>query len=153
MFNDWKTEKATVALIDAAQDLADKLVSAKPHFVETHAAAAQFWGVEHLIRDQDLWAIVDWKPAMVARFVRDTQTRIAALRKARDYASSDGLAIWLHTARAITEPRLMPPVRDIWAALLGAGVNADAMLRDMLDDAGLPPGHTRRGPKGFCGEG
>ena len=78
--------------------------------------------------------------------------RIAALRKQRDYASSDGLAIWLHTARAVTEPRIAPPVRQIWRLLSLAGPNADAMAEDLLQDAGLPVDSRRFVPKGFESE-
>ena len=40
MFDTWKKEKATAALVDEAQALADKLSQAKPHIVDSHAAAA-----------------------------------------------------------------------------------------------------------------
>jgi hypothetical protein len=84
-----------------------------------------------------------------ARFASATQIKIAALRKKREYDSSDGLAIWLHTARAVSEPRITPPVRDIWHQILNAGTNADSMAQDLLQDAGLPYDQTRRVPTGF----
>ncbi|MFN4130593.1 MAG: hypothetical protein ACK4GC_12395 [Paracoccaceae bacterium] len=149
MFGNWQKEKATTALIDAAQALADKLASAKPHHVESQAAAAQVWAVRMRAEGQELLDLIDWKPAALGRFVATTQTRIAALRKARDYASSDGLTVWLHTARAVSEPRIAPAVREIWAQLSGAGVNVEAMIEDQLLDAGLPLDLTRRVPKGF----
>lgn len=149
MFSNWKQEKATSTLIDEAQALSAKLASAKPHFLDSHAAAAQFWAASHLSNGLNLHELVDWKPADVARFAAAAGTKIAALRKQREYASSDGLAIWLHTARAVTEPRIAPAVRDIWRQLSQAGLNADAMAEDLLQDAGLQMDHSRRVPKGF----
>ena len=149
MFSNWKQEKATSTLIDEAQALSDKLASAKPHFLDSHAAAAQFWAASHLSNGLNLHELVDWKPADVARFAAAAGTKIAALRKQREYASSDGLAVWLHTARAVTEPRIAPAVRDIWRQLSQAGLNADAMAEDLLQDAGLQMDHSRRVPKGF----
>lgn len=150
MFSTWKQEKATQALIDEAQALADRLAQAKPHFVESQSAAARFWAAQHLADGQNLYDIAAWPPATVVRFAKSAQTRIAAMRKQRDYDSSDGLAVWLHTARAVTEPRIAPPVRDIWQFLLNAGQNADAMAQDLLQDAGLPSDATRATPKGFA---
>lgn len=149
MFSNWKQEKATSTLIDEAQALSAKLASAKPHFLDSHAAAAQFWAASHLSNGLNLHELVDWKPADVARFAAAAGTKIAALRKQREYASSDGLAVWLHTARAVTEPRIAPAVRDIWRQLSQAGLNADAMAEDLLQDAGLQMDHSRRVPKGF----
>lgn len=152
MFSTWKQEKAVATLVDEAQALSDKLSSAKPHILDSHAAAAQFWAARYLAAGQDLHDLIDWKPAAVARFAATAQTRIAALRKQRDYDSSDGLAIWLHTARAVTEPRIAPAVREIWQQILAAGPNADAMAHDLLQDAGLPVDQGRRIPKGFSVE-
>jgi hypothetical protein len=149
MFSAWKQEKAVTDLIDAAQALADRLASAKPHIVESHAAAAQFWAASYLAEGQVLHEMPDWKPAAVTRFAAAAKSRIATLRKAREYDSSDGLAIWLHTARAVSEPRIAPPVRDIWRQILNAGPNAQSMAEDLLQEAGLPDGGALRGPKGF----
>jgi hypothetical protein len=149
MFNAWKQEKATAALVDEAQALAERLAQAKPHFVESQAAAAQFWAAFYLATGQNLYDLTDWTHTAVNRFTSAAQTRIAAMRKKREYDSSDGLAIWLHTARAVTEPRIAPPVRDIWTAILNAGPNADSMADDLLQDADLPMGSGRRAPKGF----
>ncbi|MDP1577320.1 MAG: hypothetical protein Q8L76_11245 [Cypionkella sp.] len=149
MFNDWQLEKATMALVTEAQNLSDKLQTAKPHIVESHAAAAQFWAVSYAVKGQDLHDLILWKPAAIVRFANDAATRIAALRKQRDYDSSDGLAVWLHTARAVKEPRVAPAVRDIWQKILEAGSNADAMAGDLLQDAGLPLDHSRRIPTSF----
>ena len=85
----------------------------------------------------------------MTRFLNATQTRIAALRKARDYDLSDGLTIWLHTARAVTEPRLLPPVREIWQQVRDAGPNATGMLQDLLQAEGLPDAPLGRMPDGF----
>jgi hypothetical protein len=156
MFNAWKQEKATVALIDAAQDVADRLSSAKPHIRDAHAAAAWFWQVAFRAEGKDLHRLAEWPPANVARFATAAQSRIAILRKARAYDSSDGLAIWLHTAHAITEPRIAPAVRDIWQQLLAAGPNADAMAQDMIADADFWSGSERpalperQAPVGFA---
>ena len=150
MFSDWQGEKATAALIDAAQAVADKLAAGKPHFTESHAANAQFWAASYFADGHDLYALAQWKPAAVARFVATAQTKIATLRKQRDYDLSDGLAIWLHTARATSEPRIAPAVREIWQQLLQAGPNADAMAEDLLTDAGLPLADGRRAPAGVA---
>lgn len=96
--------------------------------------------------------MIDWKIADVTRFAKAAETKIAALRKQRAYDSSDGLAIWLHAARAITEPRIAPAVRDIWRHILAAGPNSDGIASDLLQDAGLPMNNGRRMPKGFAGE-
>ena len=149
MFSTWKQEKATAALVDEARALSDKLAAAKPHIVDSHAAAAQFWAASYLAIGQNLHELTVWKPAAVARFATAAQTKIAVLRKAREYDSSDGLAIWLHTARAVTEPRIAPAVREIWQQIVDAGPNADAMAHDLLQDAGLPVDQVRRIPKGF----
>jgi hypothetical protein len=149
MFNAWKQEKATAALVDAANALSNKLAEAKPHFLESHAAFAAFWAASYLAEGQNLHDMADWKPSEVARFVSKTQTKIAALRKAREYDSSDGLSVWLHTARAISEPRIAPDVRDIWQQIVSAGPNAESMAADLLQDAGLPVEGDRRAPKGF----
>ena len=149
MFSNWKQEKATTTLIEEAQALSDKLAAAKPHILDSHAASAQFWAASHLSNGLDLHELANWKPAAVARFATAAVTKIAALRKKREYDSSDGLAIWLHTARAVTEPRIAPAVRDIWWQLSQAGTNADAMAEDLLQDAGLQMDHSRRVPKGF----
>jgi len=149
MFSTWKQEKATTSLIDAAQAVVDKLATAKPHIPEYQAAAAQFWEASYLAEGQNLHELTVWEPAAVARFVATAQTKIAALRKAREYDSSDGLAIWLHTARAVTEPRIAPVVREIWQHILNAGPNADGMAGDQIQDAGLSIGEGRRAPRGF----
>lgn len=149
MFGNWQKEKAIIALVDEAQAVADRLATGKPHAVEMHAAAAQFWAIVHRADGQDLETLIDWKPADIARFLRATQTKIAALRKARDYTSSDGLAVWLYTARAVAEPRVSPAVREIWTHLSAAGVNVDSMVADLLQDAGLVQDRPRCSPKGF----
>ncbi|NEX48323.1 hypothetical protein [Pseudotabrizicola algicola] len=148
-FGKWQKEKAVQALVDEAQAVADRLAGGKPHAVEQHAAAAQFWAQVHLAEGVDLTSLASWKAAEVTRFVRGAQTRIAALRKARDYVSSDGLAVWLHTARAVAEPRIAPPVREIWAHLSAAGQNVEAMLADLLEDAGMAAAAGRLVPEGF----
>ena len=153
MFGTWKAEKAVQALVDEAQALADKLASAKPHFVESYAAEAQVWAVRHMAEGVDLANVLDWTPADAARFAKSAATRIAALRKARDYGPSDGLTIWLHTARAVSEPRILPPLRAIWARLGRVGPNAASMAEDLLQEAGLPAGGAWVVPKGLGVEG
>ncbi len=148
-FSNWQKEKAIQALVDEAQAVADRLAGGKPHAVEQHAAAAQFWAQVHLADGQDLTKLASWKAAEVQRFVRASQTKIAALRKARDYVSSDGLAAWLHTARAVQEPRITPAVREIWTHLSAAGQNVEAMLADLLEDAGMAMAEGRLVPEGF----
>lgn len=149
MFSNWQHEKAKLALIDEAQAMADKLASAKRHVLDSHAAYAQVWAVTYRAQGMDLYDLAQWKPAALTRFTAATLTKIAALRKQRAYDSSDGLAIWLHTARAVTEPRLAQAVREIWRQVSQAGVNADAMAADLLAEAGLPPDASRRIPTGF----
>ena len=149
MFNAWKQEKATVALVDEAQALAEKLSGTKPHILDSHSAAAQFWASSYLATGQDLFNLIDWTPAAATRFAAALQARIAILRKKREYDSSDGLAIWLHTTRAVFEPRFAPAARDIWQQILKAGPNAESMAQDLLQDAGLPVDEVRRVPKGF----
>ena len=150
MFNAWKQEKATAALVGDAQAVADRLASAKRHVVDSCAATAWFWAASLQAEGQDPYAIASWSPAAVTRFVTATQTRIAALRKAREYDLSDGLSVWLHTARAVTEPRITRPVQDIWQMILGAGPNADTMATDLMADAGLPAVLVRQAPTGFA---
>jgi len=149
MFNTWKQEKATASLVDEAQALSDKLATAKPHILESHAAAALFWAAAYLADGQNLHELTLWKPAAVTRFILTAQTRIAALRKKREYDSSDGLAIWLHTARAVAEPRIAPVVREIWQLILNAGPNADAMAQDQMQEAGISAQDGRRAPRGL----
>lgn len=150
MFKSWQLEKAVQAVIDEAQGMVDRLASAKPHVVESYAAYAQLWAVTLLGEGLDLRDLAGWKPAEVKRFITGTQTRIAALRKKREYDSSDGLAVWLHTARSVTEPRIAPAVGEIWRLLQDTGVNVDAMITDLLQDAGLPSDHPRMSPKGLA---
>ncbi len=150
MFSAWKDEKAIATLVEEAQAVSDKLATTKPHFRDAHAAAAQVWVAKSLAEGQDLYSLSDWPPAAVKRFASSAKTRVAALRKARDYDSSDGLAVWLHTARAISEPRIAPAVRDIWQHLMGAGPNAQSMAEETLQEAGLPLGGALRIPKGFA---
>lgn len=152
MFDTWKKEKATMALIDEAQALSDKLAQAKPHIVDSHAAAAWYWAASYLAAGQNIQDLINWPSAAAARFATTAQAKIAALRKQREYDSSDGLAIWLHTARAVTEPRIAPAAREIWQQLLATGPNADAMTQDLLQDAGLPFDQIRYIPKGFSVE-
>jgi hypothetical protein len=149
MFKNWQLEKATTALIDEAQALADKLDTAKPHVLDGHAAFVQLWEASYLSEKQSLHDLSFLKPKALMRFISATETKIAALRKQREYESSDGLAIWLHTARAVTEPRIAPAVCQIWQLLMNAGPNADGMLDDLLQDAGLPPRKSRIVPHGF----
>lgn len=149
MFSTWKQEKATVSLIDEAQMLLDKLSTAKPYILESHAAAARFWAASYLADGQNLHDLMVWEPATVARFSVTAQMRITALRKKREYDSSDGLAIWLHTARAVTEPRIGPVVRRIWQLILNAGPNADAMAQDQLREAGFSMVNGVQTPIGF----
>lgn len=149
MFKDWKIEKATAALVDEAQALADKLATAKPHVVDSHAAAARFWEASCLADGQALHDMMHWPAPQASRFAASLQGRITALRKARDYDKSDGLAIWLHTVRSVTEPRLAPAVAEIWQRLLAAGQNADAMAIDQITEAGLPTDPGRRAPRGL----
>ncbi|MDZ4310103.1 MAG: hypothetical protein U1A24_06055 [Cypionkella sp.] len=152
MFNAWKLEKATATLVEEAQALSDRLAAAKPHIVDSHAAAAQFWAATYLALGKNLHELCDWSPSAIATFVSTAQTKIAALRKKREYDSSDGLTIWLHTARAVAEPRIAPAVRQIWQQILDTGPNADAMAHDLLQDAGLSVDQGRRIPKGFTAE-
>jgi hypothetical protein len=149
MFSAWKQEKVTASLVGEAQTLSDKLAEAKPHIVDSHAAAARLWAASYLAVGQDLHQLMAWTPTAVVRFANAAQTKIAALRKKREYDSSDGLAIWLHTARAVTEPRIAPAARAIWKQLLAAGPNSDAMAHDLLQDAGLPVDQGRHIPTGF----
>jgi hypothetical protein len=149
MFSTWQKEKAVIALVDAAQQMADKLAATKPHILDSHAATAQFWAAHHAANGLDLTQMSTWKPAAVTRFANATATQIAALRKQREYDSSDGLAVWLHTARAMTEPRILPAARHIWNLLLTAGPNAPVLTQDLLAEAGLNPDPTFRLPKGL----
>jgi hypothetical protein len=148
MFNAWQQEKATAALVGDAQAVADRLASAKRHVVDSYAATAWFWAASLQAEGQDLYAIAGWPSAAVARFVAATQTRITALRKKRDYDLSDGLAVWLHTARALQEPRIASPVHDIWQMILNAGPNADTMATELMAEAGLPAVLVRKAPTG-----
>ena len=152
MFSNWQQEKATATLVDEAQALADKLAIAKPHVIDSHAAAALFWAATYLANGQNLQHMIDWNAPAIRRFGNTAETKIAALRKQRAYDSSDGLTVWLHTARAVTEPRIAPAVRDIWRQLAGAGPNADTMAAEQLQDAGLPVHGSRLAPQGFGGE-
>ena len=129
--------------------MASKLAGAKPHFVDSHQAYADFWAVFYLSTGLNLHEVITWKPAAVTRFVSASVNKIAVLRKQRAYDSSDGLAVWLHTARAVTEPRIAPAVRDIWHALAKAGPNAAGMAEDLVQEAGLQGDHRFRVPKGF----
>jgi hypothetical protein len=52
------------------------------------------------------------------------------LRKAREYDSNDGLAIWLHTACAVTEPRITPATHDIWQHQMDAGPNIQGLAEE-----------------------
>lgn len=149
MFSDWKQEKAIAALVDEARTLADRLDGAKPHIRDSYAATARFWEVSYLAEGQDLHHLASTPPATIKRFIAAAQTRIAALRKARAYDSSDGLSVWLHTARAVTEPRIAPAARDIWAHLMAAGPNTDLMASDLMAEAGLSGDPARRIPQGF----
>lgn len=149
MFSNWKQEKAIAALVEEAQALADKLARAKPHFLDAYAAEAQVCAVRFEAEGQDLAGMPTWKPVDAARFAKSAQTRIAALRKARDYGPSDGLTIWLHTARAVSEPRVLPPVQEVWARLGQAGPNAMSMAAEVLVEAGLPAGGARVVPLGL----
>ncbi|MCZ0964328.1 hypothetical protein [Paracoccus benzoatiresistens] len=149
MFSTWKQEKATAALVEEAQALAEKLAAAKPHHVDSHAAAARFWAASYLSEGKNLYELSHWKADAVSRFAATVQARVAGLRKKREYDSSDGLVIWLHTARAVTETRVAPAVRDIWQHLMDAGPNADFMVRELIQDAGLPADKGRRVPVGF----
>jgi len=153
VLSNWRQEKARAVLVDEAVALSTKLEGAKPHIVDSHAAHAQFWASFHLSTGQDLYDMIDWKAAAVTRFAKAAEAKITALRKQRAYDSGEGLAIWLHTARAISEPRIAPAVRDIWRQILAAGPNMDTMANDLLHDAGLPVNTGRRLPKGFAGEG
>ncbi len=152
MFSAWKTEKATAALVDEAQAVADRLAGAKPHVVDGYAAAARLWEASYLADGQDLNGLAAWPAARVAKFMTAAQTRIAALRKKREYESSDGLAVWLHTARAVAEPRIAPAVRAIWGTLMAAGPNADSMAAEWIAEAGLAVDPGRRAPEGFAPE-
>lgn len=150
MFSTWKQEKAIKGLVDEAQAMADKLASAKPHVLDSHLATAQFWAATHLATGHNLFDLTLFPPAAVKRFINAAQTSITALRKQRSYDSSDGLAIWLHTARAVAEPRIAPAVREIWQHILNASSNADAMAQDMADEAGLVITTDRKAPQGFA---
>lgn len=150
MFNTWQQEKETAALVGDAQAVADRLASAKKHVVDSYAATAWFWAASLQAEGQDPYAIAGWPPAAVARFVTVMQTRIAALRKKRDYDLSDGLTVWLHTARALQEPRIAHPVHDIWKMVLNAEPNADAMATDLMAEAGLPAVLVRKAPTGIA---
>ena len=152
MFGNWQREKATTALVDEAQALSDKLAGAKRHVVDSYAAAAHFWAAYHLSTGLNLHYLIDWKPVAVGRFATTTEAKIASLRKQREYDSSDGLTVWLHTARAVTEPRIAPAVCDIWRQLSEAGPNAAAMAEELLQAADLPLDHSRLAPKGFLTE-
>ncbi|WP_405401761.1 hypothetical protein [Paracoccus sp. Ld10] len=125
------------------------MADSKPHFIESYAAAAWFWQAYHLAEGQDLNSLSDWPPAARKRFASAAVTRIAALRKAREYDSSDGLAIWMHTARALSEPQMVPAVRTIWQYVQHAPLNADTMAQDLIDSAGLTYVPGRRIPDGF----
>lgn len=150
MFNAWQQEKTTAALVTEAQAMAERLASAKPHVVDSYAATAWFWAASFQAEGMDLHGIASWPPASVDRFLRQTQTRITALRKKRDYDLSDGLAVWLHTARSVREPRILPHARDIWQMILNAGPNADSMASDLASEAGLAAAPLRQGPAGFA---
>lgn len=152
MFSTWKQEKATAALVSEAQTMADRLAEAKPHVVEGQAAAARFWAASYLAEGQDLYRLIDWPAGAAARFAASAQAKITALRKQRAYDSSDGLAVWLHTARAVSEPRVAAPVREIWQHLLGAGSNADIMAQELIEEADLPADAGRRAPAGYGAE-
>jgi hypothetical protein len=140
-FGDWKLEKSVQALIDEAQAMADRLESGKAHVIESYASFAQVWAVTFYGDGQDLRGMAGWSAVELKRFITTIQSKIAALRKQRLYDSSDGLAVWLHTARAVSQPRIVPAVGEIWRLLQSGGSNATAMTEDILQDAGLPTDH------------
>lgn len=150
MFNAWQQEKAKAALVADAQAVADKLASAKRHVVDSYAATAWFWSGALRAEGLDVHVIASWPQDAITGFVTKTQKRIAALRAKRDYDLSDGLAVWLHTARAVMEPRILPPVRDIWQMIQNAGPNAEGMATDLLIEAGLPAPPRLQPPAGFA---
>ena len=150
MFNDWKLEKAVAALVTEAQDLSDKLGTAKPHILDTQAAMARLWAARQASEGLDLYAMATWKAPALKKFTSATQTRINALRKARAWDEADGLKVWLHTARALAEPRILAPVQEIWRQLAHAGPNADAMAEELLVEEGLSPDPGRAIPKGLA---
>lgn len=149
MFSNWQQEKAAAARAEEAQALSEKLASTKPHIVDSHAAAAYFWAAVYHAEGLNLYDLANWKPAAVVRFAKSAATKIAALRKQRAYDSSDGLAVWLHTARAVTEPQIAPSVRDIWQRLCAAGPNAASMAEDLVQEAGLETTQIQGAPIGF----
>ena len=149
MFGAWQREKATEALVADAQAVADRLALAKRHVVDSYAATAWFWAASLQADGKDPYAIANWSPASVVRFVNSTQTRIADLRKKREYDLSDGLAVWLHTARAVKEPRIARAVQDIWQMILDTGPNADTMATELMAEAGLIAVLVRQAPGGF----
>ena len=153
MFNAWKQEKAIAALVEEANALSNKLAEAKPHVLDSNAAFAWFWAASYFSEGQNLHDLINWTPKAVGRFVAKTQTKIDALRKAREYDSSDGLTVWLHTARAVSEPRIAPDVRDIWRQIVNTGPNAESMAHDLLQDADLPVDGDRSAPEGFGTQG
>lgn len=150
MFNAWQQEKATAALIGDAQTVADQLASAKKHVVDSYAATAWYWAACLQSEGHDPYVMASWPSAAVTRFVASTETRIAVLRKKREYDLSDGLAVWLHTARARQEPRISPAVKAIWQMILSAGPNADSMATDLMTEAGLPAVLVRKAPTGIA---
>ncbi|NBZ88187.1 hypothetical protein [Stagnihabitans tardus] len=150
MFNDWKAEKAVAGLVTEAQELSDKLGTAKPHILDAHAAMARLWAARQAVEGTDLYAMASWKAPALKKFTSATQTRINALRKARTWDQADGLTIWLHSARALSEPRILAPVKEIWRQLAHAGPNADAMAEELLAEEGLSPDPGRAIPKGFA---
>lgn len=149
MFSAWQQEKATEALVGEAQAVADRLTSAKPHVIDSYAATVRFWAASMQADGQVPYSIASWPPTAVARFVMTTQTRIADLRKKRDYDLSDGLTVWLHTARAVKEPRIAGPAQEIWQMILSAGPNADTMAIELMAEAGIPAVLVRRAPAGI----
>ena len=153
MFSNWKVEKATAGRVEEALALSEKLAAAKPHVVDSHAATARFWAQFHLSSGSNLYDLSTWKPTEVVKFVKTAESKVAVLRKQREYSSSDGLSIWLHTARAVIEPRIAPAVREIWHLLAQAGPNAQSMAEEMLQEAGLAVDHDRKVPRGFEAEG
>jgi hypothetical protein len=149
MFNDWKAEKAIEALVTEAQDLADKLATTKPHFRDSYATQVQVWAAIHHAKGEDLYALMDWKPAAITSFAKSAAREFAALRKAREYERSDGLNVWLQTARALTQPRIMAPAKAIWEALAEAGLNVPTMVEEVLEEQGLTASPFGPVPKGF----
>ena len=121
---------------DEATRFLNSLRGADQEALDAISASTMFWHTHYQRKEIDLYDMGSWIIDDIA-FPIELNKLIKALQRDGNPASTVGLQVWLHSARALTYPDLRIYGRDIWTELTKATEEAEDFAEEMCEQAGF----------------